>query len=64
MEKSSVKPIVTYSINVKFDGEWRKSPEYNSPEEATKNLVPFIEKNPGQYLSVTIVRNIRYVAAE
>lgn len=62
--KKSVKATVTYSLNVKFGGEWRQSPEYATAEEACKNLVPFVNKHGGQYLSVTIIRNVRYVAAE
>lgn len=60
--KKSVKRIETYSLNVKFEGSWRKSPEYETPEEACKNLVPFVKKHGGQFLSVTVVRNVRFEA--
>lgn len=62
--KQSVKAIETYSLNVKFEGVWRKSPEYPTPEEAVKNLVPFIKQHKGQFLSVTIIRNTRYEAVK
>ena len=59
----SMKQVIKYSLNVKFEGTWRRSPEYDTPEEACANLVPFVKKHNGQFLSVTIVRNVRYVSA-
>ena len=56
--------VVKWCINVKWNGEWRKSPEYNSEEEACTNIVPFLKQLKGKFLNVTIVRETRYEAAQ
>lgn len=59
-----MKEIETWSLNVKVNGNYRRSPEYATPEEACNNIVPFLKKLRYKYTVVTIVRNVRYVSDE
>jgi hypothetical protein len=62
--KKDVRAIVEFNINVKWQGTWRMSPAYPTEEAATAALIPFMRKFTGKFLPVTIVRNVRYVAAQ
>lgn len=61
--KQQVKQVITWSINVKWAGAWRQSPQYPTYEEALKNLGKFCAQFAGKFLSVTIIRNVRFEAA-
>ena len=65
MDTKSVKAIEKYRIVVKWDGKYRTSPEYDTIEECTKAVVPFLKHNRcPRFLPVTFERIVRYVAAE
>ena len=61
--KQQVKQVITWSINVKWAGAWRMSPQYSTYGEALANLGKFCAQFQGKFLSVTIVRNVRFEAA-
>ena len=63
--KQSVKALEAWRLSVKWDGKYRTSPEYATPEQAATAIVAFLKnvKCP-RYLHVTIERVVRYVAAE
>ena len=61
--KKELREVITWSINVKWNGAWRQSPAYSTYNEALANLAKFCEKFHGKFLSVTIVRNVRFEAA-
>ena len=58
----NVREVIMWCINVKWNGEWRKSPLYATEEEACANIVPFLKAMKGKFLTVTVVREIRYEA--
>ncbi len=58
-----VREVITWSINVKWANTWRMSPQYPTYEEALEKLGAFCAKFQGKFLSVTIVRNVRFEAA-
>jgi hypothetical protein len=60
----NVREVVKWCINVKWNGEWRKSPEYDTEQQACDNIVPFLKQMKGKYLNVTIVRETRFEAAQ
>ena len=65
MEKKSVKALEAWRLSVKWEGKYRTSPEYATPEQACNAIVPFLKNaNCPRYLPVTIERVVRYVAAE
>lgn len=55
-----MRQIETWSLTIKVNGKWRKSPEYSTPEEACSKIVPFLKKFPKQFTTVTVIRNVRY----
>lgn len=61
--KQQVKQVIAWSINVKWAGTWRQSPQYPTYEEALANLGKFCAQFKGKYLSVTIIRSVRFEAA-
>ena len=61
-ENKKVREIVKWCINVKWNGEWRKSPLYDTEEEACSNIVPFLKQMKGKYLNVTVCKDVRYEA--
>lgn len=61
--KQQLREVVTWSVNVKWAGAWRMSPQYPTYEEALQNLGKFCAQFQGKFLSVTIVRNVRFEAA-
>ena len=65
MEKSEVKAIEAYRLSVKWEGKYRCSPEYATPEQACEAIVAFVKnaKCP-RFLPVTIERVTRYVAVQ
>lgn len=62
-DKKEVKQVITWSINVKWSGSWRMSPQYLTYEEALANLGKFCAQFHGKFLAVTIIRNVRFEAA-
>lgn len=58
-----VKAVEKWRLSVKWEGKYRPSPEYDSVEEACRNIVPFAKKS-ARFLNVTIERIIRYEAAQ
>lgn len=65
METKSVKALEAWRLSVKWEGKYRTSPEYQTPEQACTAIVSFLKnaKCP-RYLPVTVERVVRYVAAE
>lgn len=61
--KKEMKVVEKWRLSVKWEGKYRTSPEYDSPEEACRNIVPFVKKS-ARFLNVTIERVIRYEAAQ
>lgn len=61
--KQQVREVITWSINVKWSGSWRMSPQYPTYEEALENLGKFCAQFHGKFLAVTIIRNVRFEAA-
>lgn len=61
--KQQLREVVTWSVNVKWLGSWRMSPQYSTYEEALANLGKFCAQFHGKFLAVTIVRNVRFEAA-
>lgn len=61
--KQQVREVITWSINVKWSGSWRMSPQYQTYEEALANLGKFCAQFHGKFLAVTIIRNVRFEAA-
>lgn len=59
--KKEVRAIEKWRLSVKWEGKYRCSPEYDSAEEACKNIVPFALKVP-RFLNVTVERVVRYEA--
>ena len=59
-----MKEIETWSLSIKINGAFRRSPEYATPEEACSNIVPFLKKFRYKYTVVTVVRNVRYISDE
>lgn len=57
-----MKEIVTWQIQVRVGKNWRKSPEYRTPEEACAMLLPFVKKLQQRFTCCTVIRNVRYMA--
>lgn len=65
MDNKEVKAIEAWRLSVKWEGKYRTSPEYSTPEEACKAILAFVKnvKCP-RFLPVTVERVIRYEAAQ
>lgn len=61
---ASVKCVVTWQISIKWGGEYRTSPVYNSEEECLKALLPFMKQFQGKFLVPTLVRNVKYIGQQ
>ena len=65
MKTKSVKVLEAWRLSVKWEGKYRTSPEYATPEQACAAIVPFLKNTKcPHYLPVTVECVVRYVAAE
>jgi GH25 family lysozyme M1 (1,4-beta-N-acetylmuramidase) len=62
MEKKEMKEVIEWSVNVKWEGEWRNGPARPTMEAALKDAEAFMKKLRGKFLPVTFVRTIKYEA--
>ena len=62
--QANVTEVVVYQLSIKWYKEWRTSPEYKSLDEAMDAMKKFVEKFDGKFLTCTVVKSKRFVAAE
>lgn len=51
---------VTWQLSLKWGGVYRTSPEYSTIDDCLKAQAAFMEQFQGKFLSITVVRNVKY----